>query len=83
MPKCRQCEYLVKEKGEYGDEYCAIFGYDTPEKYVAWEGEGCRCTSKQLDRMFKRNIEIERQYYEQENQYFEEFMRKEEPYLYD
>ena len=83
MPKCKSCKYLVREKGDYSDEWCHIFGYDTPKKYVAWNGEGCRCTSKQLDKMFKRNIEAEQQYYEQENQYFEEFMRKEEPYLYD
>lgn len=83
MPKCRQCEYLVKEKGEYGDEYCAIFGYDTPEKYVAWEGEGCRCTKKMLKKFHEENLKAEEHYIQQSNQYFEEFMRKEEPYLYE
>lgn len=51
MPKCRSCQYLVREKGEYGDEWCHIFGYDTPDKYVAWNGEGCRCTQKFLKKL--------------------------------
>ena len=83
MPKCRQCEYLVKEKGEYGDEYCIIFGYDTPDKYIAWQGEGCRCSKKTLKKFCEENLKAEQRYAEENNKIFEEIMIKEEPYLYE
>lgn len=65
MPKCRECKYLIREKGEYGDEWCHIFGYDTPNKYVAFEGEGCRCTQKFLKKLYEEEVERDKRYWEQ------------------
>ena len=62
MPKCSQCRYLVKEKSEYSDEYCEIFGYDKPEKYVAWKDEGCRCTKKMLSKLYQEILKTEAYY---------------------
>lgn len=75
MPKCKSCKYLVREKGDYSDEWCHIFGYDTPDKYVAFEGEGCRCTQKFLKKLSDENDERDKKYWEQFADAFEKWGR--------
>ena len=47
MPKCEKCKYCITYSTESGwEQYCRWFGYDTPEKYIAYQGDGCKCNKR-------------------------------------
>lgn len=73
MPKCDKCQYLTYEGYEYKEYYCKLFGYDTPEKYVAWNGEGCRCTQKFLKKLSDENDKADAEYWKEFAKSFEEW----------
>lgn len=75
MPRCDKCQYLTYEGYEYKEYYCKIFGYDTPNKYVAWDGEGCRCTQKFLNKLYEEEVERDKSYWEQYADTFEKWGR--------
>ena len=75
MPRCDKCQYLTYEGYEYKEYYCKVFGDDIPDKYVAFEGEGCRCTQKFLKKLSDENDERDKKYWEQFADAFEKWGR--------